>query len=574
MPSPKAYPRKTPTMRTPQYLAFALALATLGLGCSSNDTSTTASGTGGSGGAHSASSSSSGSGGGGGQAPWRSVLYPEDWAPGFADAEGRAVADFSYAGYHLGEADPKAPDGAPALDAVAGYGADPLGDTDATAALQQAIDDAAAAGGAVVSLAEGLYRVDGLLVVQGSGVVLRGAGSSKTKLYFTKADGMSDTAHLTFLGQPTTTLEAALAEDAAPFDTSIAVVSAAGLAPGDDVDVGFVVSPEFIDEHGMTGTWSAFNDTWQTFFRRTVVSVDTASSPERITLDVPIRYAVKLRDQASVRKVTGLLREGGIEGLSVSNAVAWDDAWTSDRAHAVALVNVKDAWIRDVSSFSSPIAPTAGKGAGAHLLSGGVLVKASKRVTVADSHMGLAENRGGGGNGYLFEIMQSSEVLIRDSTGDGGRHNFIQNWGFGTTGCVWLRVKSADGKTMTSKDDTITLTGLSELHHSLATANLVDSSTFEDGFSAVNRGLESTGAGHTGTLNVFWNVDGTGTLRSLQFGWGFVIGTRDLFVITESPLPIGLATEPIDWVEGLDKGGSLAPSSLYEDQLQKRLLAP
>ena len=35
---------------------------------------------------------------------WRSSLYPEDWTPGFADAQGRFLHDFSYAGYHKGEA--------------------------------------------------------------------------------------------------------------------------------------------------------------------------------------------------------------------------------------------------------------------------------------------------------------------------------------------------------------------------------------------------------------------------------------------------------------------------------------
>ena len=69
------------------------------------------------------------------------------------------------------------------------------------------------------------------------------------------------------------------------------------------------------------------------------------------------------------------------------------------------------------------------------------------------------------------------------------------------------------------------LVGYSEFHHSLATANLIDSSIFHDGFSIINRGSYSSGAGHTGTENVFWNTSGTGLLRSQQYGWGYVIGT-------------------------------------------------
>ncbi|HSI83495.1 MAG TPA: hypothetical protein VK970_06905 [Candidatus Methylacidiphilales bacterium] len=37
------------------------------------------------------------------QAAWRSSLYPENWKPGFEDAQGNFLHDFSYAGYHRGE---------------------------------------------------------------------------------------------------------------------------------------------------------------------------------------------------------------------------------------------------------------------------------------------------------------------------------------------------------------------------------------------------------------------------------------------------------------------------------------
>ncbi|HMY19658.1 MAG TPA: hypothetical protein PKA58_25205, partial [Polyangium sp.] len=81
---------------------------------------------------------------------------------------------------------------------------------------------------------------------------------------------------------------------------------------------------------------------------------------------------------------------------------------------------------------------------------------------------------------------------------------------------------------------------------------------------------ESTGAGITGTMNVIWNVRGTGTVRSMQYGWGYVIGTSGPFVVTESPLPLGQGTEPVDFVEGLELGSQLDPPSLYEDQRRRR----
>ncbi len=208
-------------------------------------------------------------------------------------------------------------------------------------------------------------------------------------------------------------------------------------------------------------------------------------------------------------------------------------------------MHAADGFVRDVASFPSPGAPASGDGAGAHLLSGGILIRESKRVTVQGVDLAAPQNRGPGGNGYLFEIRQSSEVLVADSKGTGGRHNFIQNWGFGTTGCVLQRVESREGKAFTSKDASMGLTALSEYHHSLATANLVEESLFDDGFSVVNRGSESTGAGHSATQNVFWNVRGEGLIRSLQFGWGYVIGTTSVSVVTETVLPMGVGTEPL-----------------------------
>ena len=50
-----------------------------------------------------------------------------------------------------------------------------------------------------------------------------------------------------------------------------------------------------------------------------------------------------------------------------------------------------------------------------------------------------------------------------------------------------------------------------------------------------------------------------------------MIGARDLYPLTDSPLPMGAGTAPIDFLEGLDRGAGLAPGSPYEDQLARRL---
>ena len=61
---------------------------------------------------------------GGSAHAWRSSLYPEAWTPGFADADGRFLHDFSAAGYRAGATGlPDDPPG-PVVDATAPpYGA-------------------------------------------------------------------------------------------------------------------------------------------------------------------------------------------------------------------------------------------------------------------------------------------------------------------------------------------------------------------------------------------------------------------------------------------------------------------
>jgi hypothetical protein len=505
---------------------------------------------------------------------WRSALYPEDWTPAFTDEEGRFLHDFSYAGYRAGEQEPGSNIPSFLVDVVADFEADATGESDATAAVQGAIDAVAQAGGGVVFFPPGLYRLDGTLSVTHSSVVLRGESSAESRLYFTKSEGMGYQGHIRFVGNLSSDLEIPLAEDGESRSFQVHVEDASALSIGEDIAIGWVITPGFVAAHGMEGTWQAFNDTWQPFFWREVVGVDTSGNPHVVTVDVPLRYPARVSDMASIRRYTGYLEECGVESLGFANAVEWSAAWAQMQVHVLEMHGVKDAWIRDVVSFPSPVAPGSGFGVGAHLQNGGLMVKSSKRVTIADSHLAEAQNIGGGGCGYLFEVRQSNEVLFRDCSGSNARHNFIQNWGFGVTGCVWLRVLSQGGVGGISETFPGGLSADSEFHHSLATANLIDSSVFHDGWSMVNRDNWSSGAGHTGTENAVWNVGGNGRVRSYQFGWGFVIGSDETIEVkTTSTSKESWGTAPNDFTEGLGQGDLLVPQSLFQDQLERRLEA-
>lgn len=497
---------------------------------------------------------------------WCSSLYPPSWSASTpADSEGRALPDFSYAGYHYGERPPASPPGA-TYDVVAGYGADPTGGADATSSIQSAISAASAAGGGVVYFPPGSYRVGGGLTVTASRVVLRGAGKSSV-LRFTRTSGMGGSAGITFAGSVRRDGARALAADGAARANEVLVDNAAGLAPGDDVAIGWTITPSFVSEHGMAGTWTAFNGSYQTFFRSKVVTVDTSSSPHRVVVDVPLRYRARVRDGAALQKETGYLREVGVEHLGVTTAVTWDQAWAENQAHALMLREVADGWVSDVHS----VAPAGSPDSAFHLRSSGIYIENAKRVSVLGSSMENAQNRGGGGNGYLFEVSRTSEVLFADCTARNGRHNFTQNWGFGNTGTVLLRFSSSGSAEMSSSSAKPT-PAMAEHHHSLAMATLVDDSRIDDGFGMVNRGSWSSGAGHTATESVVWGSSGNGRIVSQQFGWGYVVGTHSGLDVDTSVGSSG--TAPQDFVEGAGQGETLYPTSLYEDQRARRLGKP
>lgn len=494
---------------------------------------------------------------------WRSALYPEDWTPDLVDSEGRFLHDFSYAGYRGGTEPIPTPTG-PVVD-VRDHGAVPDDQTDCTTAFQAAIDEASTAGG-VVSIPTGTWRIDGVLDVRASGVVLRGEGRGSL-LHFTRTDGMSDTAHLTFAGTRVPGVEALAVSDIEPRSFAIEVADPTGFAPGDPVEIGWVITDAFVADHDMTGTWQVFNGTWQTFWRRTVVGV-TPGTPAVITLDAPHRYPGLVRDGVSIVAVDGHLEQVGLVDLAVTNAQGVAAAEANDRNHLIDFVDVRDGWVTGVES-----AHHLGE-AGGQLQSGGIRLLRTARFTLEHSRFSEAQNHLERGNGYLVEVSQVSDVLIHDVVAIGGRHNFIQNWGFGTTGVVWKDCHSEGATANNEPLPNLDWPAYSEFHHSLATANLIDGGTWNDGWTAENRGDWSSGAGFAATQNAFWNPGGTGILTSDQYGWGYVIGASPELQVLTDPLLGPMEGLPEDWVEPTPEGRTLEPESLFEDQRIRRLGTP
>ncbi|MFA6289962.1 MAG: glycosyl hydrolase family 28-related protein [Opitutaceae bacterium] len=510
---------------------------------------------------------------------WRSSLYPVDWTPGYTDAAGHFLHDFSYAGYHRGEVAVPTIAG-PIYNAVTTYGADPTGATDSTGAIQNAINAAGLAGGGVVYLPAGTYKVAPIganayaLTLNKNNVVLRGAGATQTFLHNTNPAMRTKSV---ILVQAATSTDwyaggssALLTANLLTPTTTIPIASTAAYNVGDLVVIRNDLTQGFIDDIGMTGKsgWTAPGPNYPgrmlTFCRRVVSKTATT-----LTIDVPTRFPIKTRDNARVLKPTApMLQEIGVEDLSIGMTETagtlgdgdWNVAGTGGyNAHlsaAVRLIGAENCWVRRVNTYKPSGNATF------HLLSNGIVVALSRLVTVESCDLRLAQYKGAGGNGYLFNVA-GQESLYKDCRAEAGRHNLSIDMMY-ASGNVVLRLYDKQ-----SQND-------SDFHQFLSVSNLIDGVTCDGEMLETRyRGeVNNPTPGWTSAQSVFWNTtglaygnstDGTSSKRVISSyqlnGDGYVIGTQG---------PANSVTSS-DFVEGVGQAARLIPQSLYEDQLARRL---
>lgn len=527
---------------------------------------------------------------------WRSTLYPEDWAPP-ADKVFNSdlfLQDFSHAGYRYAEAPLPRPE-EPLYDVLA-YGADPTGLQDSTGAIQSAIDACGAAGGGVVYLPEGVYRVapppgaTAALEINQSNVILRGADRAGTRLLNT-ATAMRKKSILRVGNGAGSWLKAVdaripLTGDLPGPTREIPVESTDGFGVGDEIVIHAEATPAWIREHQMATTayWlDKGSSLGGVAFFREIVAIDPSESV--LTVDTPVRYALKRRDNAAVFRTNKQLTGIGIEDISIGNiehpgTSGWSESDFNDPSksayavHAswmIQMENVRHGWIRNVHSFAHEE-----NSLGTHMLSNGIRVLNSRNITLRDCDLQKVQYGGGGGNGYTYRFQNSQEVLVVDCAARYQRHGFVQSH-MRNSGNVLHRVLSQETKQQTAGDGRTNGAG-SDHHMHLSQSMLFDMATADrDFYDAHWRSTWGTVAhGLTSTNTVFWNTRGKQRhpardhlVRSDQYGFGYVIGTSGASSIVDISVST-YRTEPADFVEGEGMGKTLQPASLYRDQLQKR----
>lgn len=518
---------------------------------------------------------------------WRSVLYPEDWKPGYTDSRGRFLHDFSYAGYHSGLVPvPEITENI--IDVTkAPYRIDNTGKKDMTAKLQKAIDRLAAKGGGVIYLPEGKYRMsvpedrDYGVKISSDSIIIRGAGAGKTMILntstFMRGKTLFDFRAEGASWDRPAGKEVRLTSDIMAPATAIPVENASEFKEGDLVIIRSDITPEFREEHKVGAEWDEL--TKGVHFIRTVTGTDLENG--MVYIDVPTRYFLKIRDNARIYRINRQLSECGMENLSFGNIQhpnpkGWGEedyrtegngSYYVHGSHMVAFRNAENCWARGLSTFHPD-----GNAPEVHILSNCLLIYDSRFITVEKCDFQRSQFEGGGGNGYMYTLW-GNDCMIRDCHAEHGRHNYDFK-GMSACGNVILRCTSKDAYKAT------------DFHMHLSMANLIDS-FIADG-DCIDAGFRPYGTKkkrhmYSTTESVIWNTTGLKRhdkgylVRSLQFGNGYVVGTSGQFskVVAEPATGtmnrIMYDTAPVDWTEGIGAGKYLTPQSLYEDQFSRRL---
>ena len=341
-----------------------------------------------------------------------------------ADEKGNVVPDFSYCGYAKGER--------PIPIAPVRVVVPPSERGDQTAEIQKAINyvaslplDTNGLRGAVLLL-KGLHPVNGGLLLDASGVVLRGQGMNEDGTVLA-ASGPDRHTLIRIVGRKDRKTRAQsgwqIKDDYVPVGANcFELEDAGGLKAGDAILVTRPSSQQWINDLSATEFGGGFGDwrfTWRTNTRdvvwdRVVKSVDG----NRVTVDAPITTALEKKyggGRVEVYEWPGRITNVGVENLRCLSL--YDDANPKDENHpwmAVTMENAADCWVRRVTAkhFASSLVS---------------IFESCKCVTVEDCISLEPVSEEGGYRRLTFFTMGQMTLFLRCSA-ERGWHDFSAGW--------------------------------------------------------------------------------------------------------------------------------------------------
>jgi autotransporter-associated beta strand protein len=482
------------------------------------------------------------------------------------DAMGNRILDFTAAGYRGGTVRiPEVPVKV-TISPVTG---------DDGASIQAAINqvkalplDANGFRGAVL-LTSGEYDIAGTILIDASGIVLRGVGDGPGGTIL-RATGTSQRSLVRVTGSGSASTVSGttrnITNDYVPVGArTFNVDSTSGLAVGDRVFVRRIATEQWIQDLGMDllgpGSggdpddvpWTASG--YHLDFDRIITRIEGT----RITVDAPIPCAIEARYAGgTIRKFTwsGRIQNVGVEDIrgisdfnpAITSTVGATPAYPADEDHAWRFLqfnSVENAWVRRVTSQHFGYACV-------------LLGSGARCVTVQDARSLDPVSIITGSRRYAFVMDGAQLCLVQNCYTVKDRHQFV------TQARTMGPNVFVDGWSDTAYSD-------AGPHHRWGTGAIWDNVTVNGhNLNVQNRGNSGTGHGWAGANEVVWNSAATG---------GFIVqnppGARNWLIGS-----IGTIRTGTMWVGPHDPGtydahgANVFPNSLYYAQLQDRLATP
>ena len=473
-----------------------------------------------------------------------------------SDTDGNHIPDFSYVGYKNGEEVLPNVAVVRQISPVAG---------DNTAHIQAAIDEVEALSlnanghrGALL-LSPGEYSVSGELIINSSGVVLRGSGDGEDAALNTiiiGAGNIPDERTLIrigtnnksgFGGQVAGTRQDIVSPYIPAGSRTIEVADASVYNIGDNIIIKHPSTAAWIEavDNGGVGTDAPWEpNTINLVFNRHITSIEG----NKIQVATPI-YDVLDRSlsQSYVYTYNGnsQLKECGIENLRIFV----ESSGVTGRDHVkvgINMIGVDNSWVQGVTIL--------------RVSDQGVKFDEATRCSVIDTKVLDMHGPISGGWRYNFEVTDfCNNILFENCVASNGRHTFVANGASDVNGIVFTNCSSSGDYTR------------SESHRRWGQGILWDNITWTNtnttgGILGLhNRGSYGTGHGWTVTNGVAWNIDAPSNQIAIQkppIGQNYAVGC-DATVDGDGPF-----SHPAGYIEGT--GEDLLIQSLYLAQLEDR----
>ncbi|WP_295983960.1 T9SS type A sorting domain-containing protein [uncultured Algibacter sp.] len=472
-----------------------------------------------------------------------------------SDTDGNHIPDYSYVGYKNG--DEALPNVAVVkqISPVAG---------DNTAHIQAAIDEVEALAlnvnghrGALLLL-PGEYPVSGQLIINSSGVVLRGSGDGENPALNTIITGVGNIPDERTLirigtnnksgfgGQVAGTRQNIISPHIPAGSRTIEVADASVYNIGDNIIIKHPSTAawlEAVDNGGVATDAPWEPNTINLVFNRHITNIEG----NKIQVATPI-YDILDRSlsQSYVYTYNGnsQLKECGIENLRIFV----ESSGVTGRDHVktgINMVGVDNSWVQGVTIL--------------RVSDQGIKFDEATRCSVIDSNVLDMHGPISGGWRYNFEVTDfCNNILFENCTASNGRHTFVANGASDVNGIVFTNCSSSGDYTR------------SESHRRWGQGILWDNiswrKTNTTGILGLhNRGSYGTGHGWTVTNGVAWNINAPSNQIAIQkppIGQNYAIGCTAT-VNSDGPF-----NHPAGHIEGT--GEYLKIQSLYTAQFEDR----